>query len=147
MRASTIRSRFGIGVVNRFLLAALRAYVRFLEIDGSVSGTACGLQELDFEVWPRFLDLVAGMNPAPVAAPSPPSAAGVKESPRSMAASVLAGLVEDKAPAVAESVGPGPFRRRKGASMHKKSSPSKGAALPYGQPVRLHLDTPAPRPS
>ena len=67
-----------------------------------------------------------------------------------MAASVLAGLVEDQAPAVAESVGPGPFRRRKGASMHKKSlpqEPAKGAALPYGQPVRLHLDTPAPRPS
>ena len=94
-----------------------------------------------------FHGLVAGMNPAPAVAPSPPSAAGVKESPRSMAASVLAGLVEDKAPAVAESVGPGPFRRRKGASMHKKASPAKGAALPYGQPVRLHLDTPAPRPS
>jgi hypothetical protein len=64
-----------------------------------------------------------------------------------MAASVLAGLVAADAPAVDESVGPGPFRRRKGASMHKKSSPAKGAAMPYGQPVRLHLDTPAPWPS
>ena len=80
-------------------------------------------------------------------APSPTTAAGVKESPRTMAASVLAGLVAADAPAVDESVGPGPFRRRKGASMHKKSSPAKGAAMPYGQPVRLHLDTPAPRPS
>ena len=65
---------------------------------------------------------------------SPAPGAMVEESPRSTAASVLAGLFVADEPIVDEQVGPGPFRRRKGASMSKRSSPTKVAAMPYGQP-------------
>ena len=69
---------------------------------------------------------------------SPAPGAMVEESPRTTAASVLAGLFAADEPTVDEQVGPGPFRRRKGASMNKRSSPTKMTAMPYGQPVRLH---------
>ena len=76
---------------------------------------------------------------------SPAPGAMVEESPRTTAASVLAGLFAADEPTVDEQVGPGPFRRRKGASMKKRSSPTKVTATPYGQPVRLHLRPRPPR--
>ena len=74
--------------------------------------------------------------------------ARVDESPRTTAASVLAGLfaADDPANSVDEAAqGPGPFRRRKGASMNKRSSPTKGAAIPFSQPVWLHARLIQPR--
>jgi hypothetical protein len=76
---------------------------------------------------------------------SPAPGAMVEESPRTSAASVLAGLFAADEPTVDKHAGPGPFRRRKGASMNKGSSPMKVTAMPYDQPSRPHVRPRPPR--